>query len=139
MPINVKIVLIGDAMLYQMLADVRRGLLGDLQGQGRLRLRDRQDEENMMDYAAFLSGCCEECEARHFDPTGVAKVIEYSARMVADQEKLSTRFAQIKDWIEEANYWANTTAPSTSPPPMSKRPSTRGSSATTCLMSVSGT
>ncbi|HXZ30218.1 MAG TPA: Lon-insertion domain-containing protein, partial [Dehalococcoidia bacterium] len=57
-------------------------------------------------YAAFLCGCCEECEARHFDPSGVAKVIEYSVRIVADQERLSTRFAQVKDWIEEANYWA---------------------------------
>jgi predicted ATP-dependent protease len=61
----------------------------------------------MLAYAAFLSGCCEECEARHFDPSGVAKVIEYSARIVADQERLSSRFAQIKDWIEEANYWAS--------------------------------
>ena len=61
----------------------------------------------MLAYAAFLSGCCEECEARHFDPSGVAKVIEYSARMVADQERLSSRFAQVKDWIEEANYWAS--------------------------------
>jgi predicted ATP-dependent protease len=26
--------------------------------------------------------------------------------MVADQDKLSTRFAQIKDWVEEADYWA---------------------------------
>src|SRR4030042_6824916 len=60
----------------------------------------------MMAYAAFLSGCCEECEAKHFDPSGVAKTIEYSARSVADQERLSARFAQIKDLIEEANYWA---------------------------------
>jgi predicted ATP-dependent protease len=63
--------------------------------------------DNMLAYAAFLSGCCEECEARHFDPSGVAKVIEYSARMVADQERLSSRFAQVKEWIEEANYWAS--------------------------------
>jgi predicted ATP-dependent protease len=63
-------------------------------------------KDNMLAYAAFLSGCCEECEARHFDPSGVAKVIEHSARIVADQERLSSRFAQVKDWIEEANYWA---------------------------------
>jgi regulator of replication initiation timing len=54
----------------------------------------------LLGYAAFLSGCCEECQARHFDPSGVAKVIEYSARMVADQERLSSRFAQIKDLIK---------------------------------------
>ena len=96
-------------------------------------------KENMLAYAAFLSGCCEECEARHFDPSGVAKVIEYSSRMVADQEKLSSRFAQIKDWIEEANYWANRDGAEHISAAMSKRPSRSGSSATTWLMSVSGT
>ena len=61
----------------------------------------------MLSYAAFIAGCCEECETRHFNPGGVAKAVEYSARMVADQERLSSRFAQIKELIEEANYWAS--------------------------------
>ena len=32
--------------------------------------------------------------------------MEYSARMVADQTKLSSRFGQIKDLLIEADYWA---------------------------------
>jgi lon-related putative ATP-dependent protease len=43
---------------------------------------------------------------RHFDRSGVARVVEYASRVVADQEKLSTRFAEIADIIREANYWA---------------------------------
>ncbi len=62
--------------------------------------------ENMLAFAAFISGCCEDCELRHFDRTGVAKVVEHSSRMVADQEKMSSRFAQIKELVEEAEYWA---------------------------------
>ena len=32
--------------------------------------------------------------------------MEYGARLVADQTKLSTRFGQIQDLLIEADYWA---------------------------------
>lgn len=107
MPVRVKVFLIGDALLYQLLSLYDEEFWEIFKVKAEFDFEIDMNKENMLDYAAFLSGCCEECEARHFDPSGVAKVIEYSARMVADQERLSTRFAQIKDWIEEANHWAS--------------------------------
>ncbi len=107
MPINVKVVLTGDAMLYQLLSMYDEDFWEIFKVKADFDFEIAKTKDNMLAYAAFLSGCCEECEARHFDPSGVAKVIEYSARIVADQERLSSRFAQVKDWIEEANYWAN--------------------------------
>ena len=107
MPISVKVILIGDAMLYQLLSMYDEDFWEIFKVKADFNFEIEKTRDNMLAYAAFLSGCCEECEARHFDPTGVAKVIEYSARMVADQERLSSRFAQVKDWIEEANYWAS--------------------------------
>jgi predicted ATP-dependent protease len=106
MPIKVKVVLTGDTVLYQMLSLYDEDFWEIFKVKADFDSEIENTRDNMMAYAAFLSGCCDECEARHFDPSGVAKVIEYSARMVADQERLSSRFAQIKDWIEEANYWA---------------------------------
>ena len=41
-----------------------------------------------------------------FEAAAAAKVIEYAARLVADQKKLSTRFGLIKDLLIEADYWA---------------------------------
>ncbi|MFH0769317.1 MAG: AAA family ATPase [Chloroflexota bacterium] len=107
MPINVKVVLTGDAMLYQLLSMYDEDFWEIFKVKADFNFEIEKTKDNMLAYAAFLSGCCEECEARHFDPSGVAKVIEYSVRIVADQERLSSRFAQVKDWIEEANYWAN--------------------------------
>lgn len=107
MPIKVKVVLIGDAMLYQLLSLYDEDFWEIFKVKAEFDFEIEKTKENILAYAAFLSGCCEECETRHFDPGGVAKVIEYSARMVADQEKLSSRFAQIKEWIEQANYWAS--------------------------------
>jgi predicted ATP-dependent protease len=60
----------------------------------------------MIAFAAFIAGCCEDCKLRHFEPSGVAKVVEYASRGVADQEKLSSRFAQIVELVQEAEYWA---------------------------------
>jgi predicted ATP-dependent protease len=106
MPINVKVILTGDAILYQMLSMYDEDFWEIFKVKADFDFEIENTKDNMLAYAAFLSGCCDECEVRHFDPTGVAKVIEYSARMVADQERLSTRFAHVKDWIEEANYFA---------------------------------
>ena len=107
MPIKVKVILIGDAMLYQMLSAYDDDFWEIFKVKADFDYEIEKTGENMQAYAAFLSGCCEECESRHFDPSGVAKVIEYSSRMVSDQERLSSRFAQVKEWIEEANYWAS--------------------------------
>ena len=60
----------------------------------------------MMHFAAFIAGCCEKCEIHHFDKTGVAKVVEYASRIVGDQEKLTSRFAQVRELVQEAEYWA---------------------------------
>ncbi|MDP2729952.1 MAG: AAA family ATPase [Dehalococcoidales bacterium] len=106
MPITVKVILTGDPILYQLLSVYEEDFWEIFKVKADFDFEIKKTRENMLGYAAFLSGCCEDCQSRHFDPGGVAKLIEYSARMVADQEKLSSRFAQIKDWIEEADYWA---------------------------------
>ncbi len=106
MPIKVKVVLTGDALLYQLLSMYDEDFWEIFKVKADFDSEIERTKDNMLAYAAFLSGCCKECEARHFDPSGVAKVIEHSARIVADQERLSSRFAQVKDWVEEANYWA---------------------------------
>jgi predicted ATP-dependent protease len=106
MPIKMKVILTGDPVLYQLLSLHDEDFWEIFKVKADFDSEIENTKDNMMAYAAFLSGCCHECEAKHFDPSGVAKIIEYSARMVADQERLSSRFAQIKDWIQEANYWA---------------------------------
>ncbi|OGO35402.1 MAG: hypothetical protein A2147_03665, partial [Chloroflexi bacterium RBG_16_57_8] len=106
MPINVKIILTGDPTLYQLLAAYDEDFWEIFKVKADFDFEIERTDQNLLDYAAFLAGCCEDCEAKHFDPSGVAKVVEYSSRLVADQEKLSSRFAQIRDWVEEANYWA---------------------------------
>ncbi len=106
MPIKVKVMLIGDAELYQMLSTYDEDFWEIFRVKAQFSHEIERTEQNIMDYAAFIAGCCEECQARHFEPSGVAKVLEFSSRLVGDQDKLSSRFSQIKELVTEANYWA---------------------------------
>ncbi len=106
MPVDIKIILIGDSNLYQMLAAYDEDFFEVFRVKSDFDYEVNRSKENLLGYAAFIAGCCEDCKIRHFDPSGVACVIDFASRMVSDQEKMSTRFAQIKELVEEAEHWA---------------------------------
>src|SRR5208337_4800399 len=66
---------------------------------------DRTENE-VMQYAAWVCTICEKEKLKHLDGTGIAKLVEYSSRIVEDQYKLSTQFAYVADIIREANFYA---------------------------------
>ncbi|MFC1911883.1 AAA family ATPase [Chloroflexota bacterium] len=106
MPIDVKIMLIGDGMLYQLLSTYDEDFWEIFKIKADFNFQIKRNKKNLKDFAAFIAGCCEERELHPFDRTGVARVLEYAARTVGDQEKLSSRFAWVKELVEEAEYWA---------------------------------
>ena len=61
---------------------------------------------NISKYASFVTARCRESNLRPFHKTAVARIIDYSSRLVEHQEKLSTQFMQIADIITESDYWA---------------------------------
>jgi predicted ATP-dependent protease len=63
--------------------------------------------EIMRDYALFVATHCRCEKLLHFDRSGIARLLEYTSRMVEDQHKLSSQFMEIADFIREASYWAN--------------------------------
>jgi len=105
-PIDVKVVLIGDASLYQLLSMYDEDFWEIFKVKADFNYEVARTPENMKAFAAFISGCCVDCELKHFDRTAVAAAMEYASRMVANQEKLSSRFAIMKQLVEESEYWA---------------------------------
>jgi predicted ATP-dependent protease len=106
MPANVKVVLIGDGTLYQLLAAYDEEFWEIFKVKADFDSQIERTPDNMISFAAFIAGYCQDCEMRHFDRSGVGRILEYAARVVADQEKLSSRFAWIRELIDEAEYWA---------------------------------
>jgi len=104
-PLDLKVFLVGDMALYHLLY----GLDPDFRELFKVRAdfdveMDRTPEHEAA-YASFVA-TCSATNGRHMDRTGVARLIEESSRMVADQRKLSARFGEIADLIREASHWA---------------------------------
>lgn len=105
-PLNVKVILIGDPHLYYLLYSYDEDFRELFKIKADFNTYIDRTEDNMRKYAQFISGRCKEEGLRHFDKSGIARIIEYSAELTGDQTKLSTRFADICDIIKEAIFWA---------------------------------
>jgi lon-related putative ATP-dependent protease len=105
-PLDVKVVLIGDPYLYHQLyvLDMEFNQLFKVKADFDTTM-DRT-AENVQQYAAFVCTLCQKENLKHLDGSGLAKLVEYSSRLAEDQQKLSTRFAEVADIIREANFYA---------------------------------
>ena len=105
-PIDIKIVLIGEAIYYYLLYAY------DEEFQKLFKIRADFDMDmprtpkHMRDYARFISSVCTNKQLRHFNSAAVAKVVDYGCRLADDQNKLSTLFNKLVEIIYEANCWA---------------------------------
>ncbi|HAI09736.1 MAG TPA: hypothetical protein DCM17_10440, partial [Dehalococcoidia bacterium] len=103
----IKVIITGDESTYRLLTTVDNEDFWDL-----FKVKAEFDNkvditpDNIDAYCAFICRTCEDEGLRAFDANGAARVIEFAARMVSDQKKLSTRFGQIKDLLIESDYWA---------------------------------
>jgi predicted ATP-dependent protease len=106
-PLDLKVIVTGDESTYRLLTANDNEDFGDLfKVKAEFDYRVELNEENMMAYCAFICRTCEEENLLAFETGGAARVLEFGARQVSDQTKLSTRFGQIKDLLIEADYWA---------------------------------
>jgi lon-related putative ATP-dependent protease len=106
LPIDVKIILLGDRMIYYLLCqnDPDFGALFKVAADFNDRLK--RDAETQRVYARLIGALVRRDELRPFDRGAVSRVIEHSARVVGDAERLSGRISAVKDLLKEANYWS---------------------------------
>ena len=105
-PLDVKVALFGDRLLYYLLwqLDPDFGELFKVEADFEEQM-DRNGENQLL-YAQLIGTLARKEELRPFNRGAVARVIEHSARMVGDAEKLSTQMRNITDLLREADYWA---------------------------------
>lgn len=107
MPLSLKVVLVGDRGLYYSLhqsdPDFRTlfKVVADFEDQ-----IDRNAENNRL-YARMMATTVRKKQLKPFDRSGVARVIEYAARLAEDAEKLTTDMRCLADLMSEADYWAS--------------------------------
>lgn len=105
-PLEVKVALLGDPLLYYLLCayDPDFGELFKVAAD----FADQMDRnaDNQQLYARLIGNLVRQNDLYPFHREAVAQVIERSARLAGDAEKLSTQMQSLADLLREANYWA---------------------------------
>ncbi len=104
-PLEVKVILVGDQHLFSMLYALDPEFRELFKVKADFNLRTDWDEEMARRYACFVGDLCRKEELPHFDPSGVARLVEHASRLAADQRKLATTFGELVDTTREAAYW----------------------------------
>jgi lon-related putative ATP-dependent protease len=105
-PLNVKIGLYGNRLIYYLLTQFDPEFADLFKVQADFHEEMDWDEENQQLYARLIGTMVREAELQPFERGAVARIIEHSARMVGDSEKLSTKGETLGDLLREANHWA---------------------------------
>ncbi len=105
-PLQAKIVLVGTPWIYYLLYYQDPDYRKFFKVKAEFDSSVSRTPEVMHEYALFVATLCRDKQLLHFDRAGVACLLEYTARMVDDQQKLSSRFMEIADFVREASFWA---------------------------------
>jgi lon-related putative ATP-dependent protease len=105
-PLTAKVILIGDPNIYQLMFSLDPDFRELFKIKAEFDTTMPRTAEKIQKYASFICSLCEKEGLKHLEGTGLAKLVEYSSRIVSDQFKLSTQFSAIADIIREANFYA---------------------------------
>jgi len=105
-PLQAKIIMIGSPWIYYLLFYLEPDYRKFFKVKADFDSRITRTPEIIRDYAMFVATHCKGEKLIPFDRSGVAGLVEYSARIVEDQARLSSQFIEIADLVREASFWA---------------------------------
>jgi lon-related putative ATP-dependent protease len=104
--LDVKVVVIADTFIYQLLLNYDEDLLKVFKVRADFDTTMDKTDQSIQQFAEFVKMATDEEKLRPLDRTAVAALVEQAVRMAGRQEKISTSFPAITDLIREADFWA---------------------------------
>ncbi|MDH3634329.1 MAG: AAA family ATPase [Gammaproteobacteria bacterium] len=106
MPLDVKVILVGEPWLYYLLRSHDHEFEQLFKVSADFAQTTKRDTESMLGYARMIAAVQQKSEVRPLNKAGVGRIIEEASRNVGDTEKLSLHMDDMRDLVNEANYWA---------------------------------
>ena len=106
MPLDVKVVLVGERLLYYLLKEYDPEFDELFKVGADFESEFARDESSTAGYGRFLGMLARQAGLRPFERRAVARLIEHSARLVGDSEKLSASTRRLSDLMQEADHHA---------------------------------
>jgi len=105
-PLDVKTVLIGERHLYDLLVHLDPDFADLFKVEADFEDRWERSGDNEHNTARLFSSIIRNENLRPLDAAGAALLIEESARIADDAERLSLRIGELADHLREADFWA---------------------------------
>ena len=105
-PLDVKVILLGDYDVFQVLQNYDSKFNKIFKVRADFDYEVGRTDKTVQQYAKFIARVCKEEKLRPFSPDGVAAIVEFGEKIIANKNKLSLRFGPIVGILKEANYWA---------------------------------
>jgi lon-related putative ATP-dependent protease len=105
-PLEVKVILVGNYQIFELLQNQDSRFNKIFKVRADFDYETHFSDAAVQHYAQFIARVCRENGLLAFSPGAVAAVVEFGAKTVADQGKLSLRFGPIVGILQEADYWA---------------------------------
>ena len=105
-PLDVKVILIGEPFIYYLLSYYDPEFADLFKVQVDFDTRTERSAESQQQYARLIATLARQEDLLAFDREAVARIIDHSARLVDDNEKLATHMRSLTDLLQESDYWA---------------------------------
>lgn len=106
-PLDVKVVLIGEADVYRLLWRLDEDFKKIFKVKAEFDSVMELDDKNIAQYFEFVRRVIDNEQLPTFDLTGMQAVAEYGMRVAGRRDRLTTRFTSISDIVREAAYCAS--------------------------------
>jgi lon-related putative ATP-dependent protease len=106
-PLELKVILVGERMTYYLLCELDPDFPELFKVAADFENRMDRTEKNTQLYGQLIANLTRREDMRPLSKGAVARVIEHSARLLGDSEKLTTRLRDVGDLLREANFCAN--------------------------------
>ena len=105
-PLDIKVVLIGDPMVYYLLSHNDPEFRELFKVQADFDFRMARTPETVRQLAGLLGTIARREGLRPLHRSAIARTIEQAARLADDSDRLTTHMGTLGDLIREADYWA---------------------------------
>ncbi len=112
-PLDVKVILMGEPIIYYLLSYYDPEFAELFKVQVDFGSQMERSGDSQQQYARLLATLARKQQLLPFDRDAVARVIDHSARIADDNEKLTTHMRSIQDLMQESDYWARQRGEST--------------------------
>ena len=105
-PLQVKVVLIGDPYVYQILYAYDEDFHKLFKIKAHFDWEMKKTQDHIQKFCEAVAGYIHEEKLMPVHKTGMARLLEYAGELAGHKEKLTLQLKEVLDTLKEANYWA---------------------------------